>query len=107
MTKKTDYQKLLKLQNLTKKALEEDRLFLRENPYCGRLESHYAQNPVIIKQRMESLKLLKNLGIAADKFRAYRENLEHKYKFNFPVECYGYNTFAESFAGYFMNNIMR
>lgn len=99
--KETHYQKLLELQNLRNSAFETLRIFQGENPYCGRLEEQYAKDPIIIKQAVEKNKLETNLKAVSEKFASYRENLERKYKFEFPVDCYGDTTFAE----YFKNNI--
>lgn len=101
-SKEQEYKKLLELQNLRNSALEADRLFLAENPYCGRLDKPYVDDPIIVKQRVERNKLLTNLKAVSEKFVAYRENLERKYKFEFPVERYGDGAFAEYFK-----NLMR
>ncbi len=92
-----EYEKLLELQNLTKKTYNESIQFRHENPYCNRLESNFLNDPKIEKQRLKCCKLDSKMFEASLKFLEYRVRLERKYKFHFPIECYSLTTFAEYF----------
>lgn len=97
MQNKQEYEKLLELQNLTKESLELREQFRKENPFCGRLESYYQNNPIYEKQMAEDQRLFAIFKKYASEFRDYREKLARKYKFEFPIECYGLTDFAEYF----------
>lgn len=101
-SKEQEYKKLLELQNLRNSALETLQKFHRENPYCNRREEQYVKDLLIIKQAVEQNKLATNCKAVSEKFVVYRESLERKYKFEFPVERYGDGAFAEYFK-----NLMR
>ena len=101
-SKEQEYKKLFELQNLKNSTLNALLTFQKENPSALRLDDFHAKNPEIIKQGQEAQKLSIIFEAASKEYIKYRESLERKYKFQFPVECYADTTFAEYFK-----NLMR
>lgn len=89
------YQKLLDLEKLKSKALDELLEFQRNNTQKDLLDYKAPD----IYQRYLALKSYYSLTFT--KWEKYKDNLEKKYNFEFPVECYCSSTNNYLFAEFF------
>lgn len=91
---KIEYQKLLDLEVEKSKALDNFLEFQRSNSQKD-LEDYNG----LIYRRYQTLK--SNYSLIFKKWEKYKDNLEKKYNFKFPVECYCSNTNNYLFANFF------
>ncbi len=97
MSKEQEYSRLNEAEKVYRSDLATKQQFLSDNPYALRSEDQYLKDPIMQAQRTAAQRLHNHIQISFKIFDEYRKALQKKYKFEFPIECYGDSNFADYF----------